>query len=89
VHFSGYQLEVAMKIKATRIIIRSAESSALWYSGAINEQFWAENVGGDFPWKVVQEGADLPTQLYVHKEDAEPLREAQISVELVQVIREC
>lgn len=78
-----------MKIKATRIIIRSAETSSLWYSGAINEQFWAENVGGDFPWKIVQEGADLPTPLYVHKEDAEPLRDAWISVELVQVIREC
>lgn len=79
-----------MRIKAFRIIIRSLSIPSLWYRNGINEQFWAENVGGDFPWKIIQEGP-CPSfcPLYVHKEDAEPLRESWVDIDLIQTVKEC
>jgi len=76
-------------MKAIRIIIKSCHSPNLWYSDLINKEFWAEDIGSDFRWKIVQEGANLGGQRYVHKDDAMPLRETFITVELVQVVKEC
>lgn len=77
-----------MRVNATRIIIQSAATDSLWYASKLNQLFWADNVGGDFPWKIIQEGSKLSVPLYIRKDDARPLREALVEVEWFQTVRE-
>lgn len=77
-----------MQVKATRIVIQSAHLPTLWYAKKINEQYWANFVGSDFGWKIIQEGTTAGCALYVHNEDCTPLRESIVNVDLLQTVTE-
>ena len=75
-----------MRINATRIMVKSAQTESAWYADRIGSCFWAEYVSSIWPWKIIQEGSNLHAPLYVHGEDAVAIEERTVDVELVQTV---
>ena len=75
-----------MKVMAHRIRITTPNSER-WYADKIGQEFWAEYVGSDFPWKIIQEGEPTNPR-YVHAFECVVVREAEVEVDLIQVVRE-
>lgn len=75
-----------MRIQATRIMIKPGVNESLWYGDKRCKVFWAERVGSEWPWKIIQEGSNLTNPLYVHKDDAVVIEERTVEVELVQTV---
>jgi len=75
-----------MKIQAHRIRITTPQPIR-WYADKVGRQFWAEYVGSDFCWKVIQEG-NTDTPRYVHAFECVVVREAEVEVDLIQTVRE-
>jgi hypothetical protein len=75
-----------MRIKATKIMIKPGVDESRWYGDKGRKLFWAESVGGDWPWKIIREGCGLHNPLYVRKDDAVAIAERTVDVELVQTV---
>ena len=75
-----------MKVKACRIRITTPQPMR-WYANMIGKEFWAEHVGSDFCWKIIQEGTEKAPR-YVHAFECVVVREAEVEVALIQVVRE-
>ena len=77
-------------MQALRIKITSARLGTMWYIDKIGQEFWAENVGSDYPYKIIQEG--IPHRggaLYVNVSDCEVIRTAEINITFIQTVTEC
>ena len=75
-----------MKIQAHRIRITNPNSGR-WYTYKEGQEFWAEYVGSDFCWKIIQEGIATSPR-YVHAFECVVVREAEVEVDLIQTVRE-